>query len=269
MPCSSSRYFLSLFSAYRPTYSSSNELRYPCPDCGQRFADPAARTHHRKGAHAYVPYHTKRYLAKRAIKEAVKKGGKTWDKGAASVNPHNTQKSSSRAVALSKLLTKAPYHDELWKEIVDLPRGHSAELKDFQDIQISFPVAAAPADGAPNILRPDSDLFSKVGQSWLSTTWTRDGTHFFDSQLPTLSFNNIPSSIPNSFMTEATSSASSSRVPGYPFFAPNLLATPPLELVPDLSWTPSLSPASSTPLSQPEFFTSDSDWGFNSWCQFA
>ncbi|KAH9170713.1 hypothetical protein EDB89DRAFT_1248543 [Lactarius sanguifluus] len=84
-----------------------------------------------------------------------------------------------------------------------------------------------------------------------------------------MGFQNLPtfSSVPNPFTFPTTPTApSSSRASGYQFVLPNHIATPPLEPVPALSWTPSLSPANSTPL-QPEFFTSEPDRGFNFWSQ--
>ena len=79
---------------------------------------------------------------------------------------------------------------------------------------------------------------------------------------PAFSFTNgtVPSSMPNSFdspTTSAGSSASSSH------FSPNYIPTPiPLEPVRALRWTPNLSPALSTPMSQTECFTGEPNRGF-------
>ncbi|KAI9466635.1 hypothetical protein BJY52DRAFT_5288 [Lactarius psammicola] len=302
----------------------SNQLRYRCPDCDKGFTDPAARIRHRKRTHGYKPYHTARYIARQSLKEAGQKSGKgvsnkTCDQQAV---PHNTQNASSSAATLSKILTNTTYHDDFWKQIVDVPRRHASELKDSQDVQISVPVAAAPACGAPKTLHSDSDLSSpEVGQLQPSTSRECAGIYSLGSQLditlqpqgqalaqswtpyshtipvaasdhsplaaafpssdrqttypsmgfqnlPTFSFANVPSSMPDPFTFPTTSTApSSSRVSGHRFLPLDHMATPPLEPVPGLSWTPSLSPANSTPLSQPNFFTSEPDRGFNSWCQ--
>jgi hypothetical protein len=89
--------------------------------------------------------------------------------------------------------------------------------------------------------------------------------------LPALSFTNVPLSMPNSFNFPATPTApSSSRISGNQFISPNYTTTvPPLEPVPTLSWTPSLSPADSTPLSQTEFFTDEVTRGFDTWYNLA
>lgn len=300
----------------------SNQLRYPCSDCGKGFTDPAARIRHRKRAHGYRPYHTPRYIAKQALKEAEQDSGngssnKTHDQRAA----NNTQDASSPAATLSNILTNATYHDDFWKLIVDVPRRHVSKLKVPQDVQISVPVAAAPACDAPKTLHSDFDLsLPEVDLLQPSITRTRNGTNLLDPRLdaavqpqiqalaqswipyghnipvaasdyrpfaaafptsdgqstypgmgfqslPTFSFANVPSSVPNSFTFPTTTTptvSSSSRVSGHQFVPPNHMAIPP---VPGLSWIPNLSPATSTPLSQPDFFTSEADRTFNSWCQ--
>ncbi len=305
--------------------SSNNERRYRCSDCSQGFTDPAARIRHRKRAHGYKPYHTARYIAKQALKEAEQSGkvvsNETRDQQATSAVPHNTQIASSSVATLSNILTNTTYHDDFWKLIVNVPRCHASEIKYSQDIQIGVPIAVAPACNAPKTLHLDSDLsLPEVGHLQPSTTRTCDRTYLLGSQLdttvqpqgqdlaqlwtpyghtipvvasdhrpfpgptsdgqstypgmgfqnlPTFSFTNIPSSMPNSFTFPTTPSGpSSSRISGHQFVPLNHMATPPLKLVPSLSWTPSLSsPANSTPLSQPDFFTSKPDRGFNSWCQ--
>ncbi|KAH8982234.1 hypothetical protein EDB92DRAFT_131894 [Lactarius akahatsu] len=302
----------------------SNEDHHPCPDCNKRFADPSSLTRHRKSAHGHQPYHTDNFAARQTLKKAKKalkakrKSGKkvsneTHDQRAA---PHNTQNASSSAATLSNIPTNATHHNAFWQQIVNVPRRHASEPKDSQDVQISVPVAAAPACGAPKTLDTNSGLsLPEAGQLQFSTSLTRDETYSLGSQLDTIvqpqgqalpqlwtpyrqtipvaasdyrpfaptfptsvgqstylgmSFQNLPtfSSMPNSFTYLTTPTApSSSRVSGYQFVPPNHMATPPLEPVPALSWTHRLSPVNSTPLSQPEFFTSQPDRGFNSWCQ--
>jgi hypothetical protein len=319
--------FISLASLLFIPSPSSNESRYPCPDCGKGFTDPAARIRHRKTTHGYQPYHTPRYYARRALKEAEQRAKaalkKTGDQKAANAFPPSTQSvsssSSSSVESLSDLLANATYHNDFWKILIDFPRRDASEPKVSQDAQISAPVAVAPACDTPKTLRSDSDLSSlKVGQqpvtgdgayscgSQLDTTmqpqslalapsWdaygyttpgaasvhrpfpatfptlggqsTYQGMGF--QSLPTFSFANIPSPVPNSFISPTTStSSSSSRTLGPQFISPNYLATPPpLESVPALSWTPSFSPAISTPMTQTEFFTGEPNRGFNTWYQ--
>lgn len=139
------------------TFPSSNELRYPCLECGKGLSDPAARIRHRKKAHGYKPYHTARYVAKQAIKKAEQESGKALSSTTRDQLPHDP---SSSAATLSNILTNAPYHDNFWKQIIDVPRRHSSELKESQDVQIGVPVSAAPACDAPNTLHSDSDLSS-------------------------------------------------------------------------------------------------------------
>ncbi|KAH9164177.1 hypothetical protein EDB89DRAFT_445532 [Lactarius sanguifluus] len=299
----------------------STENHYPCPDCNTDFSDPSARTRHRKSTHGHEPYHKDDFDDRRTLKKAKKalmakrKSGKkvsneTRDQRAV---PHNTQNASSSAATPSNIPTNATHHDDFWKQIVGAPRRHATKPKDPQGVQISVPVAAAPACGAPKTIDSNSGLsLPEAGQLQFSTALTGDGT---GSQLDTTvqpqgqalaqlwtpyrqtipvaasdyrpfapafptsvgqstylgtGFQNLPtfSSMPNSFTFPTASTApSSSRVSGYQFVPPNHMATPPLEPVPALSWTPSLSPVNSTPLSQPEFFTSEPDRGFNSWCQ--
>ncbi|KAH9062627.1 hypothetical protein EDB83DRAFT_2385133, partial [Lactarius deliciosus] len=247
-------------------------------------------------------------------KSGTKVSNETRDQRAA---PHNTQNASSSAATLSNVPTNATHHNGFWKQIVDVPRRHASELKYSQDVQISVPVAAAPACGAPKTLDTNSGLsFPEAGQLQFSTALTHDETYSLGSRLDTtvqpqgqalpqlwtpyrqtipmvasnyrpfsptfptsvgqstylgMGFQNLPtfSSMPNSFTFPTTPTApSSSRVSEYQFVPLNHMAAPPLEPVPTLSWTPSLSPANSSPLSQPEFFTSERDRGFNSWCQY-
>ena len=95
--------------------------------------------------------------------------------------------------------------------------------------------------------------------NWQSTYPAR-GTTF--QSLPTFSFTNgaVPSSMQNSFnspTTSAGSSASSSH------FSPNYIPTPiSLEPVRALRWTPKLSPALSTPMTQTESFAGEPNRGF-------
>jgi hypothetical protein len=320
--------FISLASFLFIPFLSSNEYRYPCPDCTRGFTDPAARIRHRKKVHAYQPYHTPRYYARRALKEAEKRAKaalkKTGDQKAANVSPPSTENasssSSSSADSLDNLLANATYHNDFWKILIDFPRRDASQPKVSQEVQIGAPVAAAPARDTPSTLRSDSDLSSSnVGQqpvigggthsygSQLDTTmqsqslalapsWdaygqttpgaasvhrpfpatfptlgeqsTYQGMSF--QSLPTFSFANVPSSTAwNSFNSPTTSTASSSsRISGPQFISPNYLATPPpLEPVPALSWTPSFSPAISTPMTQTEFFTGEPNGGFNTWYQ--
>ena len=148
-------------------FPSSNEYRYPCPDCGKGFTDPAPRIRHRKAIHGYKPHHTPRYYARRALKEAEKraKGSlkKTGNQKAANVFPPSTlsasSSSSSSADSLSNLLANATYHDDFWKLLVEVPRGDASVPNLSQGAQISAPVAAAPARESPRTLHSDSDLY--------------------------------------------------------------------------------------------------------------
>ncbi|KAI9432655.1 hypothetical protein H4582DRAFT_2102012 [Lactarius indigo] len=302
----------------------SNENHYPCPECNKYFSDPSSLTRHRKSTHGHQPHHADDFAARQALKKA-KKALKAKRKSGKKVSneirdqraiPHNAQNASSSSTTLSNTLTNATYHDDFWKQIVDVTRCHASEPKDPQDVQINVPVAAAPAWGAPKTLDSNSGLsLSEADQLPLSTALIRDGTYSLGSQsnttvqpqgqalaqlwtpyrqtrpvatsdyrrfapaFPTsvgqstnlgMGFQNLHtfSPMPNPFTFPTASTApSSSRVSGYQFVPPIHMATPPLEPVPALSWPSSLSPTNSTPLSQPEFFTSEPERGFNSWCQ--
>jgi hypothetical protein len=331
------------------TFPSSN-VRYPYPDCGKAFRDPPALIQHRKKDHSYRPHHTPRYVAKQALKakqksgkalsnntrdqpphdnasssaatstvsnilkKAEQKSGKALSDNTCDQPPHDNASSPAATSTLSNILKNETYHDDFWKLIVDVPRHHVSELKDTQDVQISVPVAAAPACDAPKSLHSDSDLSSlEVGQSQPFATQTHDEAYLLGPQLDTIvqpqsqtlaqlwtenghtipaasdhhpftapfpmseeqslypgmgfpslplfSYTNVPSSMPNLFTFPTTSTVPSSLGHQRQFVPLNHMATPPLELVPGLSWTPTLSPANPTPLSQP---TSEPD---NSWCQ--
>jgi len=187
----------------------------------------------------------------------------------------NTQNASACTATVSNLLTNATYYDEFWKELVD-PAKDQSELKASGDVQVSVPVAAAPAWGASHTIR--SGLSSDVGQLLPATTQTCDGTYSFGSQFDSQfgsqldAFNYMHWPMPNSIAFGTTSNVPSSQVMGYPF-PPNFMAAAPLEPVPGPSWTPSPSLTSnssySTPHSQPEFFTGEPDMDFNFWYQFA
>jgi uncharacterized C2H2 Zn-finger protein len=167
--------------------SSNGELRYPCPDCVQAFPAASARNTHRKKAHGYQPHHTARFLAKQeakaqqalkkaqqALKDAKQKSGKARAKNTRDQLPHNnTENTSSPGATLSDILTNDTYHEDLWKQVVDVPRRHASGPKDSQDVQIrvSVSVAAAPAFDAPKTLQADSDVSSpEVGQLQPSQT---------------------------------------------------------------------------------------------------
>lgn len=171
-------------------FSSSNESRYPCPDCGKGFTDPAARIRHRKTAHGYQPYHTPRYLAKRVFKAAEMKRAKaglnkTRAQQAANVVPRSAQNASSSTDTLSNLVANATYHNDFWKLLVDVPRRDASELNVSQRVQIHAPIAVAPARDTPETLHSGSDLsLPMVGQQ-ASTTQQRDGTYWLDPQFGT------------------------------------------------------------------------------------
>ena len=104
--------------------------------------------------HGYHPYHKPDYLTKRALKEAEQQFSeatlsKTRDQQleAASVVPHGFQNTSSSTdtESPSNVPSSATYHD-------DVPPRDSSDLKVSQDVQISVPVAIAPARDTPNIL---------------------------------------------------------------------------------------------------------------------
>ena len=308
-------------------FPSTNEYRYPCPDCGKGFTDPAARIKHRKAAHGYQPYHTPRYYARRALKEAEKraKGSlkKTSDQKAANPFPPSTQSasssssssSSSSADSLSNLLANATYHDDFWKLLVEVPRGDAPEPIFSQDAQISAPIAVAPARESPKTLHSDSDLYlpnvetgdevplcghqldtlvqpqsqAAYDQPWaayghaipgaeseylpfpatfptLSEQSTYPDTIF--QSLPTFSFTNDASTLPNSFDSPTSSMSSSlSHISGPQFFSSDYIPAPPLlEPVPVLGWSPSLFSDISTPI-QTEFSTGEPNRSFDTWYQ--
>jgi uncharacterized C2H2 Zn-finger protein len=172
---------ISLASFLLIPFRSSNEFRYRCPDCGKGFTDPAPRTKHRKTAHGYQPYHTPRYYARQALKEAEKRAnlkaatGKTRDQQAAHIFPRSTQSASSSsstpssasssADSLSNLHANTTYHNDSWKPLVDVPCRGVSGTTISQEVLICAPVAAAPARDTPKTLCSDSDLSSpKVGQ---------------------------------------------------------------------------------------------------------
>ncbi|KAI9430872.1 hypothetical protein H4582DRAFT_2014625 [Lactarius indigo] len=261
----------------------SNENHYPCPECNKYFSDPSQALK----------------KAKKALKAKRKSGKKVSNEiRDQRAIPHNAQNASSNT------LTNATYHDDFWKQIVDVTRCHASEPKDPQDVQINVPVAAAPAWGAPKTLDSNSGLsLSEQTSLPLSTALIRDGTYSLAPNrtppcspkvklwpncghrtvkrdlVATIRLPPLRTRLPyiesayifahaESFTFPTTSTApSSSRVSGYQFVPPIHMATPPLEPVPALSWPSSLSPTNSTPLSQPEFFTSEPERGFNSWCQ--
>ncbi|KAN0131799.1 hypothetical protein V8E53_010327 [Lactarius tabidus] len=226
----------------------SNEPRYPCPDCGKGCTDPGARFRHRKTAHGHQPYHTPHYYARRALQEAEKRAkaatGKTRNQQAANVFPQSTQSASSStsssalssADSLDNLLGNTTYHNDFWKPLVDVPCRDASDLTVSQKVQISAPVAAAPARGAPKTLYSDSDLSSpKIGQqpttnqSGLPATFPSSGgqsrapTHpgaGFQS-LPTFSFTKVPSSMPNFNSSNPSTASSSFRISGPQFISPN------------------------------------------------
>ena len=178
-------------------FPSSNEYRYPCLDCGKGFTDPAARIRHRKANHGYQPYHTPRYYARRALKEAEKRAKadltKTGTQKAAIVVPPSTQSassssSSSAADSQTNLLANTTYHNDFWKLLVNVPRRDAFEPKFSQDVQINSPVADSDlslpkvetSDGFPlcgyqldTIVRPQSQ--AAFDQSWAAYGQTIPG----------------------------------------------------------------------------------------------
>ena len=317
-------------------FPSSTIRHYRCKECNKGFTDPAGRIRHRKRIHGYQPYHTPGYFARRALKEAEKECdkaalSKTPDQQAANVVP-GSQNASSSTDSLDNLIANATYHDDFWKLLVDAPCRDASELKVSQDVEISVPVAVAPALDAPKTLHSNySDLsLPMVGQQSSTTAQSCDETYLFGPQLdiiaqpqsqalaqswtayghtmpgvasdhrpfeatfpasdwqstypdmdlsfqslPAFSFTNAPLSIPNSLNFPTTSTAPSfSRISGNQLVSPNYMTALPtleplLEPVPALSWTPSLSSADSTPLSQTDFFTGELTRDFNTWHNFA
>lgn len=166
--------------------SSNGKLLYGCPDCTQRFNGHPALIIHRKSIHGYKPYHTPRYIAKQALKEAERKSGKAVpneirDQRAVSIVPHNSQNASLPVAAMP---TNATYHDDFWKLLVQVgvPPRQASEPKYFQDGQINVPAAAAPACDTSMTIHSDSN---GVGQLQPPTTWMREGTYLPGSQLGT------------------------------------------------------------------------------------
>jgi hypothetical protein len=167
-------------------FTSSTVLHYRCRECNKSFADPAGRIRHRKRVHGYQPYHTPDYLARREAEKECDKAAlsKTPDQQAASVVP-GTQNASSPADSLGNLFANATYHNDFWKLLVDAPRRDASELQVSQDVQISLPVAVAPAVDTPNFLNYSDLSLPKVGQQPSTTAQKRDGTYLFGPQLDT------------------------------------------------------------------------------------
>ncbi|KAF8271670.1 hypothetical protein EI94DRAFT_1796796 [Lactarius quietus] len=153
------------------------------------FTDPAARIRHRKKAHGYQPYHTPRYLAKKALREAERKRGKAALNNyqqAASVVPNSSQNASSSADTLGNVLSNATYHNDFWKLLVDAPSRDTSGLKVSQDVQIRVPVTTEPARNTPKTLHSDYDLLlPKVGEQ-PSIIPKRKETYVIGSQLDTI-----------------------------------------------------------------------------------
>ena len=153
-------------------FSSSNEYRYLCPDCGKGFTHPSTRIKNRTTNHGYYPYHTSRYYARQQFNEAEKRAKANFEKDRLPkrrerfpTQHRNALTSSSSADSLDNLLASATYHNDVWKPFVDVPCRDATELKVSQDVQISAPVAASPVRDTLNTLRSDSDLSTpKVGQ---------------------------------------------------------------------------------------------------------
>ena len=180
---------ISLISLLLIPFPSSDEYRYPCPDCGKGFTDPAARIRHRKKAHGYQPYHTPRYLARRALKATEKKRAKaglnkTRAQQAANVVPQRAQNASSSTNTVGNVVANATYHNDFWKQLLDVPRRDASELNVSQGVQINAPFATAPARDTPNTLHSGSDLFlpPMVGQQ-ASTTQQHNGPYMLGPQL--------------------------------------------------------------------------------------
>jgi hypothetical protein len=81
---------------------------------------------------------------------------KTRDQQAASAVPHSTQNASSSSTdtgSPSNVSDDATYHDDSWNTLVDVPPRDASDLKVSQDVQISVPVAVAPASDTPKTLQ--------------------------------------------------------------------------------------------------------------------
>ena len=84
--------FISLISFLFIHYASSDDARYPCPDCHKYLTDPVSLIRHRTMVHGHDPRHMLNHLLKEAEKN---RGEATRDQQAASVVPHSTQNASS------------------------------------------------------------------------------------------------------------------------------------------------------------------------------
>ena len=153
------------FLTYSYIFTSSGENRYPCPDCHKALQSPPALVRHRRTVHGYQPYHTPCFLARRAVKEAEKWSGEATmsnprDNQAANKVLHSSQGASSSSDTGSLILcSKATYHDDSRKLLVDVPRHGS------QGVQISVPIDMAPAPDTSRTLHSDSGLsLPTVGQ---------------------------------------------------------------------------------------------------------
>ena len=112
---------------------------------------------------------------------------------------------------------------------------------------------------------------SSFATTFPASDWQSTYPDMSFQSLPEFSFTNVPLSMPNSFDFPATPTApSSSCISGNQFVSPDYMTTlPPIEPVPTLSWTPSLSLPDSLPLSQTENFTDEVTRGFNTWYNLA
>ncbi|KAF8505400.1 hypothetical protein F5888DRAFT_1648729 [Russula emetica] len=151
----------------------SDGPKYPCPECGRGFTDAAARIRHRKKLHGYVPYHTKEYLARQALKRKERVVQET-----SKVDSNKSRRQQvARAVpdlpdASSSVPPPAPelpevaYHDQSWKMPVDITHSYPPQAPPSQGGPLFLPFETWPGYGAPNAIQH----FPSAAQSQPSLT---------------------------------------------------------------------------------------------------
>ncbi|KAI0301905.1 hypothetical protein B0F90DRAFT_265747 [Multifurca ochricompacta] len=145
----------------------SNELRYPCLECGRRFSDGAARIRHRKNKHGYQPYHTSKYLARQELKktDATQKTGKVVSSKTAGLRtvPYSFPNASTSNFSLGDELTNVPYHNDFWKQIVDMAvRRRDADSQHPLTAQVHGLEEGTPDPDAPSNFQAVPDVSTQA-----------------------------------------------------------------------------------------------------------
>ncbi|KAH9989397.1 hypothetical protein BJV74DRAFT_885213 [Russula compacta] len=284
----------------------SDRRQYPCPDCDHRFTDAAARIRHRKKTHGYEPYHTAEYLSRTALRKAeegVQGSGKavsskSYRQRAANAAPYTLPDCRSSGALLDNV-PEAAYHDDLWKTLVNSPH-HAPGPQCSPDVQLDLPSVAIPGHNTPEALQPLPNFSPLLQPLVTSLDLTSDDSGFsgpqfdaycrfsrsiglYSSSLPPafpaldglldylgVDFMNHPQGFPMDSYSDV-SSISSSTPDAFdlelPFIPINKYEPASLGPAPGPSWTPTLSPAISTPLSQFDFFMPEQFPDFDFWCQ--